>query len=188
MSRLWITGYRSYELGIFKKDDPKKIVIDKVIKDNLSQEIMDGVNWIITGGHLGIEQWSVENAEDLKKTFPDEFQTAVMLPFENFGEQWKDENKLELQKCIQSANFSANVSNEKYQSPMQLKAYQKFMLSHTDKALLIYDLDNEGKTKYDYKEIKKYAENHDYNLKMISFDDLQEAANEYENSLKDFPE
>ena len=32
MKRLWITGYRSYELNIFKDDDPKVQVIKKVLK------------------------------------------------------------------------------------------------------------------------------------------------------------
>lgn len=188
MSRLWITGYRSYELGIFKNNDPKKTVIDKVIKDNLSQEIMDGVDWIITGGQLGIEQWSVEVANQLKAEYPDEFKTSVMLPFKKFGEQWNDDNKMSLQRCIQNSDFSASVSNEPYKSPIQLKAYQKFMLTHTDKALLIYDLDHEGKTKYDYNQIKQYSDHNDYDLRMIDFDDLQEAATEYENSIKKFKE
>lgn len=188
LSRLWITGYRSYELGIFKNNDPKKTIIDKVIKDNLSQEIMDGVDWIITGGQLGIEQWSVEVANQLKSEYPDEFKTSVMLPFQKFGEQWNDDNKMSLQKCIQNSDFSASVSNEPYKSPIQLKAYQKFMLTHTDKALLIYDLDHEGKTKYDYNQIKQYSDHNDYDLRMIDFDDLQEAATEYENSRKNFEE
>ena len=28
MRRLWITGYRSYELNVFKDDDPKVAVTD----------------------------------------------------------------------------------------------------------------------------------------------------------------
>ncbi len=54
MSRLWVTGYRSYELGIFKDDDPKRKVLDTVLKNELVQAIVDGTDWIISGGQLGI--------------------------------------------------------------------------------------------------------------------------------------
>lgn len=67
MSRLWVTGYRSYELGIFKDDDPKRKVIDSVLKSEISQAIVDGMDWLISGGQLGIEQWSLEMALNLKK-------------------------------------------------------------------------------------------------------------------------
>lgn len=32
MKRAWITGYRSYELNIFKDNDPKVQVIKEVLK------------------------------------------------------------------------------------------------------------------------------------------------------------
>lgn len=67
MSRLWVTGYRSYELGIFKDDDPKRKVIDMVLKNEIDQAIVDGMDWLISGGQLGIEQWSLEMALNLKR-------------------------------------------------------------------------------------------------------------------------
>ena len=32
MSRLWLTGYRSYELGVFGNEDPKLKVIQYALK------------------------------------------------------------------------------------------------------------------------------------------------------------
>ena len=61
------------------------------------------------------------------------------------------------------------------------------MLEHTDRALLLYDPEHPGKTKYDYEAIKKYQEKSDYPLDIIDFYDLQEAAKEYEeNHRKNF--
>lgn len=57
------------------------------------------------------------------------------------------------------------------------------MLNHTDQALLIYDLDNPGKSQYDYDKINKFAETHPYPYKLITFDDLQSAADEYQENL-----
>ncbi|MEE8823837.1 hypothetical protein LASUN_20430 [Lentilactobacillus sunkii] len=183
MSRLWITGYRSYELGIFKDDDPKRKVIDSVLKSEISQAIVDGMDWLISGGQLGIEQWSLEMGQGLKKEYPGEFQTSMMLPFAEFGNNWNENNQAKLQALKTKVDFSASVSDKPYQSPQQLRNYQEFMLSHTDQALLIYDLDNPGKSQYDYDKIKKFAENHPYPYKLITFDDLQSAADEYQENL-----
>ena len=35
MRRLWVTGYRGYELNVFKDSDPKVKVIKKVLTEHL---------------------------------------------------------------------------------------------------------------------------------------------------------
>lgn len=66
MSNLIISGYRSFELGVFKEDDPKIIVIKKCLKENLINLIENGVEWILVGGQSGVEQWSAEVVNELK--------------------------------------------------------------------------------------------------------------------------
>ena len=183
VSRLWISGYRSYELNIFKDDDPKRKVIDSVLKSELSQAIIDGTDWIISGGQLGIEQWSLVTANYLKKDYPGEFKTAMMLPFAEFGSNWNENNQGKLQKLTNQVDFSASVSQKPYHSPEQLRNYQEFMLTHTDQAILIYDLDNPGKSQYDFDKIKQFAQTHPYPYRLITFDDLQVAADEYQENL-----
>ena len=39
MHRLWITGYRSYELNVFKDDDPKVAVIKEVLSRELKARL-----------------------------------------------------------------------------------------------------------------------------------------------------
>lgn len=181
MRRLWVTGYRSYELNVFKDDDPKM----KVIKDVLSRELRsrleesDDEFWLITGPQLGVEQWSAEVALKLKATFP-QLKVSVMLPFTEFGQQWNENNQAKLENLQSRVDFSASVSDHPYQSPQQLRAFQRFMLTHTDEALLIYDPDHEGKEKYDYQAIQRFAESNDYPYRLIDFDELQEAAIEWQ--------
>ncbi len=55
--RIWLTGYRSYELNIFKDSDPKVEVIKNTLKECLIQQMADGLDWVLAGGQLGIEQW-----------------------------------------------------------------------------------------------------------------------------------
>lgn len=53
------------------------------------------------------------------------------------------------------------------------------MLTHTDAALLIYDPEFEGKTKYDYFVITNQQNSQNYPWQSVSFDDLQEYAFAY---------
>lgn len=181
MSRLWVTGYRSYELGVFGDTDPKLAVLKYALRQALVQAIENGVDWIITGPQMGVEQWAAEVALELKKDYP-EIQVALMTPFAEFGKQWNEANRGKLQVLYGQVDFHDSVSEKPYESPRQLQAYQSFMLTHTDNALLLYDVDHEGKTMFDYNLIMNWQEQHPYPLTLISMDDLQEAAIDYGES------
>lgn len=181
MRRLWVSGYRSYELNVFKDDDPKITVIKSVLQNELRQqlEISDDEFWLITGPQLGVEQWTLEVGLAMKADFP-QLKVSMMLPFTEFGQQWNENNQLKLNQLRERVDFAASTSNHPYQSPQQLRAYQRFMLTHTDRCLLIYDPEHEGKPKYDYAAVKKFGEQQEYPLRLIDFDELQEAATEWE--------
>ena len=78
--RLWVTGYRSYELGVFANNDPKVKVIKYLLKKHFEQKFNDGLEWVITGGQLGVEQWAAEAAIELKEEYP-ELKVSLMYPF-----------------------------------------------------------------------------------------------------------
>ncbi|KRM91750.1 DUF1273 domain-containing protein [Fructilactobacillus florum] len=176
MSRAWITGYRSYELGIFNPKDPKAQVVFTALQSALQQLLEAGCTWIITGAQLGIEQWTVQIAHQLKQQYPQQFEIGVILPFADFGTQWNEANRARLQATLSRADFSASVSEHPYTSPQQLKNYQQFMLSHTDQALLVYDTEQLGKPEYDYRAILQFREHQVYPFQIIDFDDLEETA------------
>lgn len=48
--RLWVTGYRSYELGIFKTDDKKIEVIKYALRQLFERKLDEELEWIISGG------------------------------------------------------------------------------------------------------------------------------------------
>lgn len=47
MTSLLVTGYKSFELGIFKDKDPKVTIIKKAIKRDFKRFLDDGVDWMI---------------------------------------------------------------------------------------------------------------------------------------------
>lgn len=178
MQRVWITGYRAYELGVFSEKEPKFLVLQFALKKLISQAIEDGTTWLITGGQMGIEQWAAQVGIKLKSDYP-ELQVAMMTPFTHFGNKWKPDNQARLATLLSQVDFHASISNHDYSSPQQLRNYQEFMLTHTDGAILVYDVDNKGKSRYDYNAIVNWQDNHDYPLQMIDFDQLQEFSYEF---------
>ncbi|WP_125583551.1 DUF1273 domain-containing protein [Levilactobacillus cerevisiae] len=182
MSRLWVTGYRSYELGVFGNEDPKLLVIKDTLKKMLIGKIENGMDWLITGGQLGVEQWAAEVGLTLKPDYP-ELKIAVMTPFAEFGSNWNENNRGQYAQLASRVDFHQSVSEQPYHGPQQLRNYQEFMLTHTDEAAMVYDLEVEGKPKYDYRAIKQFAEQHAYPLTLIDMDWLQESANEYQENL-----
>lgn len=171
MTNLYISGYRTYELGIFQDKDPKIDLIKKVIKRELIELIDEGVEWVITSGQLGVEQWAAEVVEEVRLDYPD-LKQALILPFEGFGENWNEKNQMKMEEITMLMDFVESTSHKEYKDPSQLKNHQQFILDHTSQALLVYDPEKEGKTTFLYKAIQSYQEKKDYVCRLIDFDQL----------------
>ncbi|MFD1672225.1 DUF1273 domain-containing protein [Agrilactobacillus yilanensis] len=182
MKNLWLTGYRSYELNIFDDQDPKLKIIKYALKSQLLAALDQGLDWVITGGQLGVEQWGIQVVKALKTTYP-ELRVAAMLPFQDFGSQWNEKNQSQLAQIVSLADFSKTVSPQPYKNPQQLKQYQQFMLAHTDGALLVYDPEQPGKPKFDYEVIKRHQENQDYDLTLIDMYTLEDISQDWQENL-----
>lgn len=175
LRRLWLTGYRSYELNIYRDQDPKLAVIKYSLKKRLQAYLEDGLEWLITGAQLGTEQWGINVAAVLKADYPD-FKIALMFPFQEFGSKWNEDHQRTLTQIQQQADFVGYVSQQPYQNPSQLKNYQYFMGQHTDGALLLYDPESPGKPQYDYQYLQTQLAPRGYPFDLLDFYDLQDEA------------
>lgn len=94
MRRLWVTGYRSYELNVFKEDDPKVQVIKKVLTDYLKNYLEEDEEecWLISGPQMGVERWALECGLDLKDDYP-QLRLALMEPYTEFDQRWNEGNQ-----------------------------------------------------------------------------------------------
>lgn len=105
MTSLLVTGYKSFELGIFKDKDPKVTIIKKAIKRDFKRFLDDGVDWMIFTGNLGFEFWALEVAKELQQDYP--LKLATLFPFETHGQNWNEANQTKLaafkQKLILSS-------------------------------------------------------------------------------------
>ena len=78
MTSLLVTGYKSFELGIFKDKDPKVTIIKKAIKRDFKRFLDDGVDWMIFTGNLGFEFWALEVAKELQQDYS--LKLATLFP------------------------------------------------------------------------------------------------------------
>ncbi|MCH4008249.1 DUF1273 domain-containing protein [Companilactobacillus sp.] len=177
IKNLWVTGYRSYELGVFKPDDPKVEVIKKFLYERLINYAEEGTEWVITGAQLGTEQYIGPVVQQVKDKGYN-IKHAVMLPFANFGDQWNESNQSLLNIFLRNADYVNKITTLGYHSSIQLRTWQNFMLQHTDGSLIFYDPDSGGKPKYDYSAMKDYIDRgNDYSLELVDFDAMQDFAN-----------
>lgn len=172
MKNLYVSGYRSFELSIFQASDPKVKRIKKVLKSYLTSFLEEGLEWVIISGNLGVEQWTAQVVAELKEDYP-ELKLALVYPYENFGQQWKESNQEKKAEVESLCDFIASVSKHPYTSFKQLKNHTYFLLTHTDGTLLVYDEEFPGKTKFFVEEAKRFQKEHSYEINYISFDDLQ---------------
>ncbi|KRN88661.1 DUF1273 domain-containing protein [Ligilactobacillus ceti] len=178
---LWITGYRSYELGVFQNNDPKVAIIKSALKKAIINQIEQGFQWVLTGAQLGIEQWTIEAVLELKPEYP-EIKIGVLTPYQAFGSNWQPEKQAHLAQLCSQVDFYEAISQQPYTSPQQFKNYQRFMLEHTSSALLVYDPEYPGKSEYDYRDLQEFSQENDYQLLLIDMYDLQEAAQNFQET------
>lgn len=175
IQRIYVTGYQSYELGIFSEQDPRVQVIKNVLKKELTALIENGLQWVMISGSLGTEIWTGQVVNELKQDYP-EIKLAIIFPFEAFGNNWKEHNQLLLSELVQTADYVDSVSHQPYQNPQQFKNHVNFLLQHTEAALLVYDNEFPGKSKFFLADVEKFQEQNPYDLLTITMDDLENSS------------
>ena len=172
MVSVLVVGYKAFDLGIFGDKDQRLKIIKAAIRRDLIYLLENGMKWLVFTGNLGFEVWVLEVAKELQEEY--NFQLATIFIFENQGKNWNEVNQEKL------ANFK-NVDFIKYaypsyENPSQFRTYNQFLLESTDGAYLFYDEENETKLKYLYQMMK---ENEQYHIKKLTFDDLNEMAENF---------
>ena len=172
MVSVLVVGYKAFDLGIFGDKDQRLKIIKAAIRRDLIYLLENGMKWLVFTGNLGFEVWVLEVAKELQEEY--NFQLATIFIFENQGENWNEVNQEKL------ANFKdvdfIKYAYPSYENPGQFRTYNQFLLESTDGAYLFYDEENETKLKYLYRMMK---ENEQYHIKKLTFDDLNEMAENF---------
>ena len=59
MKVIAVTGYKPFELGIFKTIIQSRMY-KKALRRKLTAFVEDGLEWVIISGQLGVELWAAE--------------------------------------------------------------------------------------------------------------------------------
>lgn len=169
MTAILVTGYKSFELGIFNEKDARVSIIKKAIEKEFIHQINNGADWFIFTGNLGFEVWALEIANHLKIDY--DIRIATLFMFENQGSNWNEANQDKLGQ-FKDVDF-VKYSFKDYQNPSQFSAYNQFVIDNTEGAFVFYDEEHETNLKY---LVTKMKEKNNYSLSLLTFDRLNEFA------------
>jgi uncharacterized phage-like protein YoqJ len=172
MKVLAISGYKPFELGIFKKDHPSVVFIKAALKKALTPLIDEGLEWVLISGQLGVELWAAEVVFELQLEFP-ELKLAVITPFLDQAASWNEQNKEWYESVLAQADYVDSLTKRGYEKPWQFRLKNQFFIEKSNGLLLLYDQEKEGSPKYLYELALQYQKKHDYRLELITFYDLQ---------------
>lgn len=167
----YVSGYKSYELNIFKDDAPEVKYLKLFLKNKLQNLVEEGLEWVLIQGQLGIEMWTAEVVLDLQQEYP-ELKLGVITPFQNHTERWNEQNQLKYQQIIEKADFHDSVHHAPYEGPFQFKQTDQFILDHTDMTVLIYDEEQEASPKFFKRMLVDFAEQTNYTYDGVTFDEI----------------
>ncbi|WP_316570048.1 DUF1273 domain-containing protein [Neobacillus sp. YIM B06451] len=177
-----ISGYKPFELGIFKKDHPSAEFIRAAFRKELQGMAESGLEWVLISGQLGAELWAAEAVFELQERYP-ELKLAVITPFLNQEEKWNEANREWYESILLGAEYVDSVTRKNYESPVQFRLKNQFFIEKSDSLLLLYDPEKEGSPKFIY-EMAQRKEG--YPIRLITFYDLQEIVEEEQMKRYDF--
>lgn len=167
-----VSGYKPFELGIFKQNHQAISYIKAAIRKELLLMLDEGLEWVIISGQLGTELWAAEVVFDLQHDYPD-LQLGVLTPFLQQEENWSDANKEWYQTVLAQADYTDSISKKPYEKPWQFRIKNQFIVEKSDALLLFYDQEKEGSPKFLFETANHYKETKQYDLRLIGFYDLQ---------------
>jgi uncharacterized phage-like protein YoqJ len=171
MKTIVVSGYKGHELGIFDQNHRGIYYIKKAIEQRLRLLIEEGLEWVIVSGQLGVELWAAEVVLHLKIEFP-QVQLAVLTPFLQQEERWQEATQMYYRDIVQQADFHDSISRRPYDSPVQLKQKNEFLISKADGLLLLYDEEKPGSPSYYLEIARKHQADGLYPILIITPQDL----------------
>lgn len=174
--RVFITGYRHYELGIFKDTQPEVKVLRELLRARIINLAEEGAEWFIVQGYTGIEMYAANEIIDLKEEY--DIKLAVLKPFHKFDDRYNDSDKINLNNILEHADFHKYIFEREYGDPSMFKAINQFIVEHSDHGLIVYDSESETNLKYIYSLMLEFSRKSHYNIERIQFDDINDFIND----------
>lgn len=165
-----VTGYRPYELGIFKDTQPEVGVLKDFMREKVRAYAETGTEWFILQGYTGIEFYAAEAMIELREAYG--FKFCVLKPFHKFDERYKEADQARLEQILQKSDFHRFIYDREYESPKMFRIISQFLIEHSDQALVVYDDEVPAKTRFIYDQMLEFQMDNPYNIERIQFDEI----------------
>lgn len=175
-SAILVTGYKAHELGIFSRDHPGIQVIRYALKKKMREYVEDGAQWFVISGQTGVELWAGQACLELRDSDQLNVNLAVLMPFLNQEEHYKEWQQEIYAQTLEGADYTGYISKRPYESPVQLRQKNEFLVAKTDAMLIIYDEESPGSPNYSLSVAKRKARSTAYPIQAINRFDLDFAA------------
>lgn len=180
-----ITGYKPHELGIYSDEHPGVPVIKYCLKASLLQLIDGGASWFVISGQPGVELWAAEVVLALKQESYG-IHLAVIVPFLEQETKWKEAQKEKYYAILEQADFVDAISKRPYDSPVQLRQKNDFLVAKTDGMLILYDDSKPGSPEYYLGPARRKAQHQLYPIFTIDRYDLELASQDLKEQDPDY--
>jgi uncharacterized phage-like protein YoqJ len=180
-----ISGYKAYELGIFKQSHPAVQYIKLALLKQLTTLVEEGLEWVVISGQPGVELWAAEVVFELQQYLPD-LKLSVLTPFLNQEEKWSESNKEWYESVLVQADHVDSITKRPYEKPLQLIMANQFLIQKSDVLVLLYDDEKEGSPRFILEAAKKRKSQESYDIRIISFSDLQLIIEDEQFKQQDF--
>ncbi|MBM7840242.1 putative phage-like protein YoqJ [Alkalihalobacillus xiaoxiensis] len=179
MQSLLVTGYKAHELGVFSEKHVGISWIKKTLEKRIRSYVEEGLEWVVTSGQTGVEQWAIDVVISMRESEYPELRLAVLPPFEQQEANWKDETKALYIERLAKADFVQCISKRPYENPNQLKQKNEYLVQKTDAMLVLYDDLMEGSPLF----YIRAAQVQNKPIVFISPDEVEEIGREEENEF-----
>ncbi|MFT8871208.1 MAG: SLOG family protein [Sporolactobacillus sp.] len=171
-----ISGYTATEFGIFTAEHPGIPAILHCLSERISSLAAEGVEWFVISGQQGTELWAAQAVFALREKAQLPLRLAFLPPFLDQDSHYRPWLQTLYAEIRDQADFYRPISNRPYESPLQLKQKDQFLVAHTEGLLLIYDEKREGSPRYLLSAAEKKAAGGHYSIMRIDGNDLETAA------------
>lgn len=184
MRRIFLSGYKSFELGIFDQEDKRVEFIKKAIEKRILELIDNGLEWVLISGQYGVELWGAEVVLNLKK-LGYEINLCVIPPFENQETRWPEPVQQKYNEIIGLADFYQPLFKGDYKGSFQFSKKNKWLADKSDGCLLLMDEENPESNKFFLNAAKNVQKQKEYPILLITPFDLEDIVSEIQMENSD---
>lgn len=143
MSTVCFTGHRPGSLGGYDIDNKFNYKIILKLEKVIEQLISDGYDTFISGGALGVDQWTAEIIINLKKKYYPHIKLIIARPFPSQSSKWPKGSQEYFKWLCSQADEVTDVCQDPY-AAWKMQIRNEWMVKKSDLVVAVWNGSNGG--------------------------------------------